>query len=137
MKKSLSTISTFVNDIHPCDLVAVLVERNGRDELRFVPTCSSCGEPVLSLAEANVAVVGVTAARPKAIGTHRGAKVSRLDGRACVFCWACDRKSEEAHVPWVNAALVFRDRDDAAQQPLNPPFHSVTAPRATSKRVPR
>jgi hypothetical protein len=121
----------------PTELVAIFVERNGRDELRFVPTCYGCGKPVLDITQANVAVVGGSAARPKPIGTHKGAKVSRLDGRARVCCWSCDREQKTNNVPWVYAALVFRDRDDAAQQPLNPPFHSVTARRTVAGRVTR
>jgi hypothetical protein len=109
----------------PTELVAVFLERNGRDEFRFVPTCSGCGKLVLDLSQANVAVVGGTAARPEPVGAHNGAKVFRLNGRAHVFCWPCDR--EHGHnVPWSAATLVFRDRDDAAQQRLNPPFRSVT-----------
>ena len=120
----------------PTELVAVFLKRNGRDELRFVPTCAECGERVLDLTEANVAVVGWTAARPKAVGTHAGAKASRLDGRAFVFCWPCDRK-HNGNLPWSNSALVFRNRDDASQQPLDPPFHSITARKAAGVRKPR
>jgi hypothetical protein len=113
----------------PTELVAVYLERNGRDELRFVPTCSGCGELVLDFTEANVAVVDGTGAT-KPTGTYKGAKVTRIEGRPHVFCWPCDSK-HGGNVPWVNAALVFRDRDDAAQQRLNPPFRSIT-----KRRVP-
>ena len=108
----------------PMELVAVYLERNGRDELRFVPTCSGCGELVLDVTEANVAVVGGNGSCLDLEGTHKGAKVIRIDGRPHVFCWPCDSK-HGGNVPWVNAALVFRDRDDAAQQRLNPTFRSV------------
>jgi hypothetical protein len=117
---------------NPTELVAVFLKRrNGRDELRFVPVCYGCGEPVLDVTEANVAVVGGTGARPESVGTYKGAKVSRLYGRAFVFCWPCDRKAGH-NVPWTAAAFTFRDRDDAAQQRQNPPFHSVTARQAGS-----
>jgi hypothetical protein len=107
------------------ELVPVLLEQNGKDELRFVPSCAGCGELIHDLTEANVAVVGGSSARPKPAGTYRGAKLFRLDGIANVFCWECDSKTH-GNLPWVNAAAVFRNHDDAAQQRLEPTFRSVT-----------
>jgi hypothetical protein len=114
----------------PTELAPIfLKKRSGRDEIRFVPVCAGCGELIIDITKANVAVVGGTAARPQPVGTHKGATVSRLDGRAFVFCWDCDRVQSGNNVPWDAAALIFRNRDDAAQQPLTPTFHSVTARR--------
>jgi hypothetical protein len=110
----------------PTELVPLILERrNGRDELRFVPICRGCGKFVLDISQANVAVVGGSGARPEPVGTYKGAKVFRLEGRAYVFCWECDAK--ENNVPWSYAALTFRNRDDFAQQRLVPGFRSVTA----------
>jgi hypothetical protein len=115
---------------NPTELIPLLLERNGKDELRFVASCKGCGAPVLDPTEANVAVVGGTAARPKPIGTHFGAKVSRLSGRAFVYCWSCDGKEQGNRVPWDNSAQTFRDRNDAAQQRQAPPFRSASTRRA-------
>ena len=93
----------------PTELIAVLVKpESGREELRFVPTCRGCGKPVLDFTAANVAVVGGTSEPPSPLGTFNGARVSRLDGRAFVFCWNCDREQDTDNVPWQNAAATFR-----------------------------
>src|ERR1700676_4174159 len=90
----LSPISTLwsprmtASQQNPPELVPVILERrNGRDELRFVPTCRGCGKFVLDISQANVAVVGGTGARPEPVGTYKGTKVFRLEGRAFLFCW--------------------------------------------------
>jgi hypothetical protein len=108
------------------ELVAVILEHpDGRDEIRFVPTCAGCGILVLDPTIANTAVVEGDG-ELKAAGTHLGARVSRLEGTAVVFCWACDEKQERNNVPWANAANTFRDRNDAAQQRLEPVFRSAS-----------
>jgi hypothetical protein len=107
-------------------LVAVILERSGRDEMRFVPCCAGCDKLLLDLTQANVAVVGHTYNGMTPAGTHNGAKVSRLGGQAQVFCWECDGKQETNNIPWSNAALTFRDHDDPAQQRLSPTFRCVT-----------
>jgi hypothetical protein len=107
-------------------LVAVILERGGRDEMRFVPLCADCDKLVLDLTQANVAVVGHRYDGMTPAGIHHGAKVSRLGGFAQVFCWECDRKQEMNNIPWSNAALTFRDCDDPAQQRLSPTFRCVT-----------
>jgi hypothetical protein len=118
----------------PTELVAVLLVRNGRDEIRFVPTCAGCGEIILDPTTANVAVTR-SATKPGGwkqtpIGTHFGARVSRIEGSAFVYCWTCDAKQETNNVPWGNAAEFFRDRNDPAQQKLEPGFRSVSTRRA-------
>ena len=55
----------------PTELVAIVLERNGKDEMRFVPTCAGCGELILDPTTANVAVV---------IGTGSG-KLTKTDTR--------------------------------------------------------
>lgn len=118
-------------------LVAVILERGGRDEMRFVPLCADRDKLVLDLTEANVAVVGHRYDGMIPAGIHRGAKVSRLGGFAQVFCWECDRKQETNNVPWSNAVLTFRDCDDPAQQRLNPSFRCVTKRKSAGPRKPR
>jgi hypothetical protein len=113
-------------------LVPVILERDGTDELRFVPRCHGCGELLFDVTHANVAVLrGDNDEHPlKKIGTYCRATVSIFEGaNAAIFCWECDRKMN--NVPWENAALVLRDRNDAAQMRTVPYFRSVTA------RVPR
>ena len=107
-------------------LIPLLFEREGHDELRYVPTCHDCGKPVLDITKANVAVVGWPKWRSQHIGKHNGATVSRLAGTARVFHWECERKRHESNYSWAYAGLTFRDRDDAAQQLLNPTFRSIT-----------
>jgi hypothetical protein len=115
------------------ELVPVILEMDGTDELRFVPRCHGCGELLFDVTHANVAVLRSGTEHPlKKIGTYRRATVSIFDGaNAVIFCWECDRKQEANNVPWENAALVLRDRNDAAQARAVPSFRSVTA------RVPR
>jgi hypothetical protein len=116
-------------------LVAVILERGGRDEIRFVPLCAGCDKLVLDLTQANVAVVGHRYDGMTPAGIHRGAKVSRLGGFAQVFCWECDGKEKTNNVPWSNAALTFRDCDDAAQQRLSPTFRCATKRRRSAEVV--
>jgi hypothetical protein len=112
------------------ELVAVFLERNGKDEFRFVPPCDGCGVLIHDLTQANVAVIkGSGSGKLVDSGTYGGAKVSRIDGHAAIFCWDCDSK-RHGNVPWLNAALVFRDRNDPAQQKLEPGFRSVSTRRA-------
>jgi hypothetical protein len=117
------------------ELVAVLLVRNGRDEIRFAPTCAGCGEIILDPTTANIAVARPGSPKPGGwketpIGTHFGARVSRIEGPAFVYCWSCDEKQESNNVPWSNAAEIFRDRNDPAQQKLAPGFRSVSTRRA-------
>ena len=111
------------------ELVPVILEMDGTDELRFVPRCHGCGELLFDVTHANVAVLRSGTEHPlKKIGTYRRATVSIFDGaNAVIFCWECDRKQEANNVPWENAALVLRDRNDAAQTRVAPGFRSVTA----------
>jgi hypothetical protein len=106
--------------------VAVVLERRGVDEMRFAPLCAGCGKIILNLPEANIAVVRHRYSGMTPTGVHNGAKVSRLGGFAQVFCWECDGKQEANNIPWVNAANVFRDHDDPAQQRLSPGFRAAT-----------
>jgi hypothetical protein len=112
------------------ELVAVFLKKNGKDEFRFVASCDGCGVLIHDPTHANVAVIqGSGSGKLVKCGTYGGATVSRLDGRAGIYCWACDRK-RNGNIPWLNAALVFRDRNDPAQQKLDPPFRSVSKRRA-------
>jgi hypothetical protein len=115
------------------ELVAVLLVRNGKDEIRFVPTCAGCGELILDPTTANIAIVTEPGSRKlkltKTDIRHFGARVSRFEGRASVFCWPCDAEQGN-NVPWGNAAEFFRDRNDPAQQKLAPGFRSVSTRRA-------
>jgi hypothetical protein len=104
--------------------VAVVLERGGRDEMRFSPLCADCEKIVHDVTEANLAVVGEGNFEMTPVGTYRGAKVSRIGGYAQVFCWECDRKRD--NVPWSNAAETLRNHDDPAQQRLTPGFRCVT-----------
>jgi hypothetical protein len=116
---------------HTTELVAVILERNGKDEMRFLPTCAGCGELILDPTTANVAVVTGTGSGKltKTNARHLGARVSRIDGRASVFWWPCDEQQGN-NIPWGNAALTFRDCNDSAQQRLEPSFRSVSTRRA-------
>ena len=58
-----------------------------------------------------MAVVG-GGTRQELIGKHNGKNVYRLDGRAFVFCWQCDREQLEHNVPWENAAATFCSREE-------------------------
>lgn len=103
---------------NPTELVAIFLKgNNGREELRFLPTCSGCGKIVLNIAEANVAVAGVAPARLRRIGTHRGTGIFRESGRAFVFCWKCDGKQTSHNVPWLNALSTFRGLDEPQRSP--------------------
>jgi len=95
----------------PTELVPLMVKGRRRLEYRFAPVCHGCGQPILNINEANVAVVG-GGSRDKLIGKHNGKSVYRIDGRAFVFCWPCDRAQEENNVPWEYAAATFRSRDE-------------------------
>jgi hypothetical protein len=104
--------------------VALVLERGGRDEMRFVPLCARCDKLVLDVTQANIAVSGHRYDGMTPAGTYLGAKLARLNGYAQVFCWECDRK--ENNFPWSNAAETFRDHDDPAQQRVPPGFRCVT-----------
>jgi uncharacterized UBP type Zn finger protein len=106
--------------------VAVVLERGGRDEMRVVPLCARCGELVLDVTQANIAVSGHRYDGMTPAGKYLGAKVSRLNGYAEIFCWACDRKEAANNVPWSNLAETLRNHDDPAQQRLAPGFRCVT-----------
>jgi hypothetical protein len=106
--------------------IAVILERRGRDEMRFVALCAGCEAPLLDVTQANIAIVGHRYDGMTPAGTHLGAKVSRLGGYAQIFCWECDAKQEANNIPWANAALTFRDCDDVAQQRLKPTLRGAT-----------
>jgi hypothetical protein len=110
------------------ELIPVLVKFKGgrRQQLRFIASCHGCGTLILDPSEANVAVVGDSDVPSTPIKTDSGVKISRLPGRAFVFCWDCDREQEQNYVPWQNAAQTFRD---PAQQTLEPTFQSASTRR--------
>src|SRR5258708_4856275 len=90
---------------------------SGREELRFMPKCSECGEVVLNVAEANLAVIEGAPRRLKRIGTHNGTKLFQDAGWAVLLCWICDRAQERNHVPWQNALATFRGLDEPQRYP--------------------
>jgi hypothetical protein len=98
----------------PAQFVAVLCKskRTGRDELRFLMQCSDCTKIIFNIEEANIAVVsGSGSGKLKRIGTRNGIEMSRIEGKAVLLCWDCDRKSG-GNVPWQNALATFRGLDE-------------------------
>jgi hypothetical protein len=101
---------------HLTEFVAFYVKSKGRrEQLRFFPKCAECGKVLFDVAKANIAVIDNdgTLGRPK----REGGATFREIGGARLFCWDCDRESDEKHVPWWNALGTFRGLDEPQRHP--------------------
>jgi hypothetical protein len=99
------------------EFVAFYVKSKGRrEELRFLPKCAGCGKVIFDVAQANIVVTdnnGGSLGRPR----REGNAILREIGPAALYCWDCDRESDEARVPWANALGTFRALDEPQRHP--------------------
>jgi hypothetical protein len=103
----------------PAEFVPVFVKlkKSSREQLRFLPRCGRCSKILFDVSEANLVVVEGDAVRLTRIAPNQCTKISRLVGRAFIFCWSCDGELMGTRVPWQNALGTFRGLDEPQRFP--------------------
>jgi hypothetical protein len=90
----------------------VKTERNGKEQLRFLPICGHCQKVIRDISEANLAVLDLGAVgKLKRIGTKGEFKILRDGGPAALLCWDCDRKRGN-NIPWQHHPSTQQRADD-------------------------